>query len=195
MSSAAHRSPPRATLDDLLAIPEEVRRHELIDGQLIEKDAASGKHGQAQWSLSHVLFPYRRRSGPPDHPGGWLFATEAEVFFDRENTCRPDNAGWRRERLVTLPAEVPIRVVPDWICEILSTNKRNDLVKKKRLYHQHSVSHYWLVDPIDEVLLVHRWTQDGYVEVLSAERHERVRAEPFNAIEFAVGVLFGDDEE
>jgi hypothetical protein len=35
----------------------------------------------------------------------------------------------------------------------------------------------------------------GYIEVLTGERGERVRAEPFEAIPLVVGVLFGDDEE
>jgi hypothetical protein len=41
---------------------------------------------------------------------------------------------------------------------------------------------------------VHRWHADGYLEVLAAERVQRVRAEPFDAIELDVGVLLGDDE-
>ncbi len=194
MSFAPGKPLRRATLADLLAIPEEDRRHELIDGEIVEKEAASGRHGQAQGSLFHLLFPYRRRGGPPDRPSGWLFATEVEVYFDEAYTLRPDNAGWRRERLAELPADVPIRVVPDWINEVLSKNKRNDLVKKKRVYHQHRVGHYWIIDPVEEILQVHRWTEAGYVEVLAAERHERVRAEPFDGIELPVGVLFGDDE-
>ena len=36
---------------------------------------------------------------------------------------------------------------------------------------------------------------DGYLEVLSAERGQRVRPEPFDAVEFAVGAFFGDDAE
>jgi Uma2 family endonuclease len=90
---------------------------------------------------------------------------------------------------------VPVRVVPDWVCEVLSSNRTNDLVKKKRLYHQHRVAHYWIVDPVAETLLVYRWTADGYLEVLAAARGERARAEPFEALELEVGVLFGDDEE
>jgi Uma2 family endonuclease len=86
-------------------------------------------------------------------------------------------------------------VRPDWVCEVLSTNRRNDLVKKKRCYHRHGVPHYWIVDPADEVLSVNRWTPDGYLEVLVADQSERVRAEPFDAIELQVGVLFGDDED
>ena len=38
-----------------------------------------------------------------------------------------------------------------------------------------------------------RWSADGYVTRLRAERGETVRAEPFDAIEIAVGTLFGDD--
>jgi len=184
----------RATVADLLAIPEEHRRHEIIDGVLVEKEAASGRHGGAQVRIARQLGPYDRQPGGR-WPGGWWFATEVEVALANTQVFRPDLAGWRRERMIVLPAEVPIALRPDWICEILSTNKRNDLIKKKRAYHLHQVGHYWLVDPIDETLAVYRWHPDGYVEVLIVDRNERVRAEPFDAIELRVGVLFGDDDD
>ncbi len=38
-----------------------------------------------------------------------------------------------------------------------------------------------------------RWSSAGYITVMRAERGEVVRAEPFDAIEIAVGTLFGDD--
>jgi hypothetical protein len=41
----------------------------------------------------------------------------------------PDIAGWRRERMPELPVDEPIRVVPDWVCEILAkTTRRPDLL-------------------------------------------------------------------
>lgn len=51
------------TLDDLLAIPEEVRRHEIIAGELVEKEAASGKHGSVQGRTFQSLRHYNRRPG------------------------------------------------------------------------------------------------------------------------------------
>lgn len=66
---------------------------------------------------------------------------------------------------------------------------------KKRLYHRHRVAHYWIVDPIAETLLVYRWSPEGYLEIVAAGRGEHVRAEPFTALDLAVGVLFGDDEQ
>jgi Uma2 family endonuclease len=183
-----------ATLADLLAIPEEHRRHEIIDGVLVEKEAASGRHGGAQGRLFRRLGPYDRRPGGR-WPGGWWFATEVEIQFAENQIFRPDVAGWRRERLPALPDVVPVTVRPDWVCEVLSTNKRNDLVKKKRAYHRAEVGYYWIVDPVEETLSVQRWHNDGYVEVQIADRDETVRAEPFTAIEFRVATLFGEDED
>ncbi len=185
---------PVATIADLLAIPEAHRRHELVDGVLLEKEAASGRHGGAQARLSRTLGPYDRRPGGR-WPGGWWFASEVEVQFEDTQVFRPDVAGWRRERLAELPAEVPVTIRPDWISEILSKNKRNDLIKKKRVYHRHQVGHYWILDPVEETLAVYRWHSDGYVEILMADRTESVRAEPFDAIELRIGVLFGDDAD
>lgn len=193
MNSPA-KIPPRATIADLLAIPEERRRHEIIDGVLVEKEAASGPHGRAQLKLGLRLGPYNRRPGGRS-PGGWWFASETEVLFSETQVFRPDVTGWRRERMPTMPSEVPITIRPDWICEILSTNKRIDLVKKKRSYHRHQVGHYWIIDPVDETLAVYRWHADGYTEVLIAERGDFVRAEPFDAIELRVAALFDEHED
>lgn len=48
---------------------------------------------------------------------------------------------------------------------------------------------------LSPMVAVYRWHPDRYVEVLIADRDERVRAEPFDAIELRVRVLFGDDDD
>jgi hypothetical protein len=45
------------------------------------------------------------------------------------------------------------------------------------------------------VLLVHRWSRDGYTVVQRATSGETIRAEPFDAIELRVGELFGDEDD
>lgn len=124
-----------------------------------------------------------------------MFATETEILLSETEVFRPDVTGWRRDRLSVMPAEVPITVTPDWVCEVLSTNRRNDLIKKMRAYHRHQVGHYWIIDPDEESLRVCRWHSDGYTVVLIAERDERVRAEPFDAIELSVATLFDEIDE
>lgn len=182
-----------ATVDDLFAIPEEPRqRFELIEGVIEERGATSGEHGGAQQKIAAYVDPFGRRPARR-WPGGWWFATETDVFFDAANTFRPDIAGWRRDRVPDQPKGALVKIRPYWVCEVLSTNRRNDLVKKKRVYHRHQVPHYWVLDPVEETLAVLRWTSDGYMEVLSAEKGDTVEAEPFGAVPLHVGVLFGDD--
>ena len=194
MTAAARKMTGGATRGDLLAIPEGERRFELIDGNIEEKGAATGEHGAAQRKLAAHVDPYDQRPGGR-RPGGWWLAAGTDVYFDPANTFRPDVVGWRRDRVPERPRGTPITARPDWICEILSTNKRNDLIKKKRVYHRHEVPHYWIIDPEQETLLVYRWAEAGYIEILAAERGEVVHAEPFDATPLQVGVLFGDDEE
>lgn len=190
VSQSARRN---ATLEEFWAIPEEVRFHELIDGELIPKAAPSGEHGDAQAGIvSAVRPPYQRRAGSGG-PGGWWIQTEVEVLLDTE-IVRPDVVGWRRECCPARPTGFPIRNRPDWICEVVSEgHPTDDTVKKLRLYHRLAIPHYWLVDPRDCTLTVMRWSEPGYINVMRAERGEIVRAEPFADIEIAVGTLFGDD--
>ena len=184
-----------STVEDLLARPEDARL-ELIDGTIVEKAAPSAEHALAQGALVGALFPaFHRRSGAGG-PGGWWILAEVDVELGPHEVFRPDLAGWRRARVAERPSGRPVRIVPDWVCEVLSpSNRRRDTVEKLRRYHQAGVGHYWMIDPDDESLTVLRHEPDGYKVALVATREETVRAEPFGAIELRVGVLFGDEPD
>jgi Uma2 family endonuclease len=189
-------SPRRhSSLDDFWAIPEAARFHELIGGEIVPKATPSGEHGVAQAGIVGALHPpFQRGLGGPGRPGGWWIATEVEVLLETGDVVRPDVIGWRRERCPERPVGNPVRLRPDWICEVISpSNANHDTITKLRLYHRVGVPHYWLVDSRDTTLTVMRWSADGYVTLLRAERGEVVRPEPFAQIELAVGTLFGDD--
>jgi Uma2 family endonuclease len=191
MSESARRA---AALEDFWAIPEHERFHELIGGELVPKAAPSGEHGSAQAGIVIAIGAPFQRSAGHGRPGDQWIATEVEVLLETDEIVRPDIVGWRRERCPDRPTETPIKLRPDWICEIISPKHvTDDTVKKLRLYHRVGIPHYWLADPRDATLTVMRWSSDGYITVMSAERGEVVRAEPFEAIELAVGTLFGDD--
>lgn len=191
MSQSARRA---ATLEDFWAIPEGERFHELTSGQLSPKAAPTGEHGDAQAGVVGAVRPPFQRKPGGGGPGGWWIATEVEVLLDGGDVVRPDVLGWRREHCPTRPTGTPVRVRPDWICEVVSaSNATDDTVKKLRLYHRVGLPHYWIVDPRDATLTVMRWNPDGFVTLMRAERGEVVRAEPFEAIEIVIGTLFGDD--
>jgi Uma2 family endonuclease len=183
------------TLADWLALPDDAR-FELIDGEFVEKAAPTIEHGVAQAGLTtSISGAFSRRLGGPHGPGGWWIATEVDILLDAR-VFRPDLAGWRRDRIPALTRERPFSIRPDWLCEIVcESNRAHDTVTKLRRYHQAGVPHYWILDQVDRTLTVHRHSADGYVIALRAEATERVRAEPFDAIELHVAVLLGDDPD
>ena len=192
----AVEKPRLATVADLLILPEDERNHEIIVGELLPREAASGRHGDAQSAVAARLKPrFQRRQPSGRSPGGWWILTEVEVELETHEVYRPDVVGWRREHLSEPPTDPPIRVRPDWVCEVLSpSNQGHDRVTKHDTYERCGVPHYWIVDPKKETLTVYRLTPQGYLMVLLAKRGEVVRAEPFDAVETPVGVLFGDDD-
>lgn len=194
MSSLAPKGDPKSVAD-WLALPA-AARIELIDGEFVEKAAPTFEHGLAQGhTVGAISGVYNRRLGGPGGPGGWWIVTEVDILLDGR-VYRPDIAGWRRERAPAPLTERPVTLRPDWICEIVSdSNRTTDTVTKLRRYHQAGVPHYWILDQLDRTLTVHRHLDDGYLVALRADLHERVRAEPFEAIELHVAVLLGADEE
>lgn len=65
-----------------------------------------------------------------------------------------------------------------------------DRRRKKRIYAREQVRHVWLVDPAAKTLEVYRLEGEHWVEVGTYGEDERVRAEPFDAIELPLADLW-----
>lgn len=195
--SMAPHLPELATFAELQALAEDDARAEAIHGVIVEKARASCEHGGMQCALGAVLGRRFQRRPGGRWPGGWWFGSEIVVEYEPHEVYCHDLAGWRRDRVGELTGG-PVRSRPDWVCELLSPgDTRRELVDKLQVLHRHRVPHYWIADPLECWLLVHRWEPDGYLVALAAGEADVVRAEPFEAVELRVAALFGleDDEE
>ena len=179
------------TLEDLLSYSED-ERVELIAGNIVERTMPRPKHGQAQLQLGVNINPFNRKKQGSSDPGGWLIVTEVGVYYDQHNSCVHDLAGWRRERISELPDESFVKILPDWICEIVSPGgRKRDTVDKFRLLQKYEIPFYWVVDPDEETITVYRFQSGGeYVVSAIAQSSEIVALQPFN-IEIEIGVIFG----
>jgi Uma2 family endonuclease len=184
-----------ATWADLAALGDG-RRAEIIHGAIVEKVSPSAEHGASQFAFGVVLGRRFQRRGGGRWPGGWWFGTEIEVEYETHEIYLHDVVGWRRDRVPERPTGRPIRTHPDWTCELLSpSNAKRDVVDKFKVLHANKVPHYWIADPVEQTLVVHRWEPGGYLVVLTAAAGDVVRAEPFDAVELRVATLFGAEDE
>ena len=180
------------TIEAFLSLDQ---RAELVRGTLVEKAAPSSKHSGAQGGIDRRVGDKFNRKPGGRWPGGWWFFVELDVQFGTE-IFRPDVCGFRRDRLKEKPSGRPVLARPDWVCEILSpSNAKTDRVEKLQTYFAAGVPHYWLVDPLEGSLEIFRRTDLAYALVQSAHRGQRLKPEPFDALEFSVDELLGDDPE
>lgn len=169
----------RATYDDVIAAPDHMVA-ELIDGELYLSPRPAVRHALAASAIGGDLFGrFARPPGSGDAPGGWWILDEPELHFG-DDAVVPDLAGWRRERMPTLPDAAAITVPPDWACEVLSPSTvRLDRGPKLRLYARVGVAHLWFVDPVARTIEVYRLEQGCWVVATTIAGDEPVAIAPF----------------
>jgi Uma2 family endonuclease len=180
----------RATYEDVIAAPPNMVA-EVIDGELHLQPRPAKPHAAAATTLGEELGPpFKRGRGGP---GGWILLDEPELHLGQDILV-PDLAGWRRERMPALVDDVPyFTLAPDWVCEVLSPRTaRIDRVRKIPIYAREGVTHAWLLDPREHTLEVLRREGPRWLIADTYGGDARVRAEPFDAIELDLGVLWAD---
>lgn len=182
----------KATYDDVLAAPEH-QVAEILGGELFLSPRPAFPHARATSLLgSELTGAFDRESAGPAGPGGWWLVDEPELHFGGDVVV-PDIAGWRRERMPSLPGTAWCELAPDWVCETLSpSTTRIDRTRKLAIYARESVRHVWLLDPLARtlealVLESGRWVIDA-----THAGDEIVRAVPFATVEIALGRLWID---
>jgi Uma2 family endonuclease len=184
-----HRTRRPATYDDLLKVPDRLVA-EILDGELHATPRPAPRHADASSGLGGALRgPFDRGRGGP---GGWRILFEPELHLGAD-VLVPDLAGWRRERLPALPELAYFSLPPDWICEVVSPSTvAMDRVTKLSIYARERVSYAWLVDPLAHTLEVLR-LDDGRWTILSTwSGLVTVRAQPFEAIDLDLSLLWED---
>ncbi len=183
----SRRSARPATYEDLQNVPDHLVA-EIIDGELFATPRPGPRHADASSGLGGALrAPFDRGRGGP---GGWRILDEPELHLGPDIVV-PDLAGWRRERLPSLPDEAFFSVAPDWICEVVSPSTAAlDRVMKLAIYARERVVHAWIVDPIAQTLEVMRLEHGHWMIVGTWGDDAAVRAEPFEALEWDLTLLW-----
>jgi Uma2 family endonuclease len=173
----------------LNALPES-QKGEIIDGELFVQPRPRFRHARA------TAFMVRYLGGPFDlddgGPGGWWIVPEPGIELPNAPEVSPDVGGWRRERMPAPPPEgEPLRLAPDWVCEVLSpSNRRWDLKKKFPFYPRVGVPWLWVVDPPAETISVRRLEGSEWHVVVEVVGGETAALPPFLEVELPLGRLW-----
>ena len=139
----------RWTRADLVRLPDDGNRYEVLDGKLFVTPLPSPRHQIIADRLMDALKPYLR-----DHRLGTAFGPGAVTFGDNE--LQPD---------VVVFDVMPERAPDSWdqlshprlVVEVLSaTTRRRDLHDKRAAYQQLGIPEYWALDRFERCALC--WT-------------------------------------
>ncbi len=170
------------TVHDLEGMPDDGRRYELIDGELLVSPAPGLRHQTVGLRLYRLL-----DDACPDDL--YVLAAPFAVQTDNSNEVQPDVLVARFDELTdkNLPA-APVLAV-----EVLSPSGRLiDLNLKRAAYERMGTPSYWVLDPDVPDLLVLELDGDGrYQEVIRAVGDEVFKAQRPFAVSVVPSELLG----
>ena len=154
------------TADQLLSLPDDGNRRELVRGELRMMSPSGWKHGQVTARLAALLDRHVEQ-----HNLGVVFGAETGFLIARNpDTVRaPDAAFIARENL---PAEDPTEAFwpgpPDLAAEVLSpSDKKSEVDEKIAAWLAAGCRLVWVVDPAKQTVTSYRSSTD--IEIRSVE--------------------------
>ena len=162
----------RWTREEVLALPDDGNRYELLDGELLVSPSPKPIHQWAVTELFKRLYPYVEK-----YRLGELGLSPADLDFRSGQLLQPD--------VFVVEVSTPRGQVPEWehfgipflIIEVLSPSTALYDRNKKRVRFQRSgVAEYWIMDPHGR--LIERWRpEDKRPEILTERIEWQPRAE------------------
>jgi Uma2 family endonuclease len=175
--------------EDLLLLPEDGLRHELLAGEHVVTPAPSPRHQTVLQNLYLLVGAYVRERGL-----GRVFLAPLDVLLSDQDVVEPDLLFVSNAR-TAIVEEANLRGVPDLLVEVVSpsSRRRDELVKRDR-YERNGVPEYWVVDPEAESVKVLRRDGDRFARplLLSARDHDVLESPLLPGLQVPLELVFGD---
>ena len=164
----------RMSLASFMARPERQGCiEEMLDGELVVSPEARVRHSKICFLLGIQLEPQITDRGL-----GQVFATPVTLVLDAGQAPAPDLCVLLTDQLHLLENGYP-HGAPAMVAEVLSpSNRSNDLIRKKRIYSEHGVREYWIVDGDAETVTRYHLHRGRYHQPDVRHRSIRMRILP-----------------
>jgi Uma2 family endonuclease len=143
----------RFSYEDLLQLPDDGKRHEIIGGELYTMPSPSPRHQDIVGEFFLELKLFLR-----SNPLGRAFVAPIDVIFHIDDVVIPDVVFVSKERQ-DIVSKRGIEGAPDLVVEVISPSSvKRDLELKRKLCQREGVFVYIAVEP--EAERVHVWDGD-----------------------------------
>ena len=170
MTMLKPRSGMRLTVQEFMDLPEtwDRRKMELDEGVLYFMTKPRLVHQFFQMKLAGFVDQHLDEFDSP--PADVFTEVIVALSLERRTLLAPDltivlrgNAAIYREQM--------IEGTPDIAVEVLSSDRRRDLVRKRQLYAEAGVQEYWIFDPVNDTATLLELRNGEYVQraVLTAD--------------------------
>ena len=146
------------TAEEYFNTPETNKHIELRDGVIIEFESPTIIHQTLVMRLSFKIDNFIISNNGKCR----AFISPLDVKLDDYNVVQPDvfvicdSSKYDDKRCYG---------APDWVIEVLSTNRKDDLVDKFVLYQKFGVREYWIIDPKNEKTLVYFFEKSDFPNI------------------------------
>ena len=185
MTSA--RQDTRITLAEYWAMDTLEGLWELADGELYEMPPPNLYHQHLIGFLYYMMRSYLDQV-TPRLGTAWLGVGVAMSEF---LSPIPDLAFVRAGREDILHRNY-VEGIPDLLVEVLSTDRRRDLVMKRGWYADAGVPEYWIIDPVNDTITVLELSGGEYVERAVLGRDDTLTTATIPGFALSLEQLFGD---
>lgn len=187
-SMALHDRIRKLTYDDYALIPEDGRRHEIIDGEHYVTASPFIPHQDLSFELSGRFWNYLKL-----HRIGRVLVAPVDVLLSRHDIVQPDLLFISNERAGIAADKKNIKGAPDLLVEILSqSTRRLDEVLKLDLYERSGVLEYWIFDTGRQSVQAYRRSGERLVPIaeLSATASDVLTTPLLPGFELPLGEIF-----
>lgn len=135
------------TYRDLRRYPDDGKRRELIDGEVIVSPSPAVDHQTVVIRLAVALHAFVTTNDL-----GFVFPAPIDVYFTPRDVVQPDlvYVSYANRAIVR---RLNVHGAPDLCIEVISPgSRRRDTVRKRALYARFGVPEYWIVDPAGKTI-------------------------------------------
>ena len=141
------------TADELLRMPRDGNRYELIRGVLVPKMPAGDPHGEAVTMTSHVLTTY-----VIDNDYGGVRSGEPGYRLERDpDTVRAPDVAWFAPGRLPEGIQGYPELAPDLVIEVKSPSNSNpEMASKAAMWLSYGSQQVWVEDPERTTVTIYR---------------------------------------